>query len=35
MTWSHVIILVSFVLLLIWLDEITKKLKANKKEPKE
>lgn len=33
MTWSHVILLVSFVLLLMWLDEITKKLRAGKKEP--
>ena len=36
MTWSHVVFLVSLVLLLVWLDEITKKLKAKKqKEPKE
>ena len=40
MTWSHVVILVLLVLLLVmlhvWLDEITKKLRAKKqKEPKE
>lgn len=35
MTWSHVVFLVSFVLLLIWLDEITKKLKAKKEKERE
>ena len=47
MTWSYVVVLVSLVLLLVWLDgimkkvrakkldEITKKVRAKKLEPKE
>ena len=34
MTWSHVVLIVSLVLLVFWLDEITKKLRKKKQQGK-